>query len=97
MKRIRVVVAYHSLLSSLGTVLGKNLKSFYMCEEVNKMFCPGPMVSFQSARKVSSYLTRVKVYALEEQKAHSNVIKVSVAQCRFLCLNLLTMLIFQNP
>ena len=51
---------------SLGKVLGKNLNILYMAEEVKKVFYPGPMVSFQSARKVSSYLViRAKVYHLE--------------------------------
>ena len=36
-----------------------------MDEEVKKVFYPGPMVSFRSARKVSSYLVRAKVYPLE--------------------------------
>ena len=36
-----------------------------MDEEVKKVFYPGPIVSFQSARKVSSCLVRAKVYPLE--------------------------------
>ena len=36
-----------------------------MDEEVKKVFYLGPMVSFESARKVSSYLLRATVYPLE--------------------------------
>ena len=36
-----------------------------MDEEVKKVFYPRPMVSFRSARKVSSYLVEAKVYPLE--------------------------------
>ena len=36
-----------------------------MDEEVKKVFYPGPMVSFRSARKVSSYRVKAKVYPLE--------------------------------
>ena len=36
-----------------------------MDEEVKKVFYPGPMVSFESARKVSSYLVRATVYPIE--------------------------------
>ena len=33
--------------------------------EVKKVFHPGPMVSFRSAREVSSYLVRAKMYPLK--------------------------------
>ena len=36
-----------------------------MDEELKKVFYPGPMISFRSARKVSSYLLGAKVYPLE--------------------------------
>ena len=64
LKRIPLVVTYHPLLNSLGKVLRKNLNMLCMDEEVKKVFYPGPMVSFRSARKVSSYLVRAKVYPL---------------------------------
>ena len=38
---------------------------FYVDNEVKKLFSPGTMVSFQGARKLSSYLVRAKVYPLE--------------------------------
>ena len=36
----------------------------YMDKEVKKVFSPIPMVSFRSARKISSYLVRAKLYPL---------------------------------
>ena len=65
LKKTPLVVTYNSLLNSLGQVLSKNLNISYMDEEVKKVFYPGPVVSFRSARKVSSYLTRAEAYPLE--------------------------------
>ena len=65
LKIILLVVTYHPLLNSLGKVLSKNLNILYMGEKVKKVFYPGAMVSFRSARKVSSYLVRAKLYPLE--------------------------------
>ena len=62
LKRTPLVVAYDPLLNSLGKVLCKNLNILYMDEEVKKVFFPRLMVSFRSARKVSSYLVGAKVY-----------------------------------
>ena len=36
-----------------------------MNEEAEKEFTPGPMISFRSARKLSSYLVRAKLYLIE--------------------------------
>ena len=42
-----------------------------MNEEVRKTFSPGPMVSFRSARKLSSYLVRAKLYPLQRKVGSS--------------------------
>ena len=65
LKRTPLIVTYHPLLNSLGKVLSKNLNIFCVDEEVIKVFHPRLMVSFRSARKVSSYLVKAKVYPLE--------------------------------
>ena len=39
-----------------------------MNNEVKKVFTPKPMVSFRSARKMSSYLVRAKLYSEERTK-----------------------------
>ena len=36
-----------------------------MNEDVKNVFTPPPMISFRSARKLSSYLVRAKLYPLE--------------------------------
>ena len=36
-----------------------------MDEEGKKVFTPGPMISFKSSRKLSSYLVRAKLYPTE--------------------------------
>ena len=36
-----------------------------MNEEAKKVFTPGPMISFRSVRKLSSYLVRAKLYPIE--------------------------------
>ena len=36
-----------------------------MNEEAKKVFKPGPIISFRSARKLSSYLVRAKLYPTE--------------------------------
>ena len=38
-----------------------------MDQEVKKVFTPKPMVSFRSARKLSSYLVRAKLYTLKRK------------------------------
>ena len=45
-----------------------------MNEEVKSVFTPAPMISFRSARKLSSYLVREKLYPLERT--------VGLAQCK---------------
>ena len=42
-----------------------SLNPVYMNDEVKKVFSPKPMISFRSARKLSSYLVRAKLYPTE--------------------------------
>ena len=42
-----------------------------MSKEVRKIFSPGPMVSFRSERKLSSYLVRAKLYPLQRKVGSS--------------------------
>ena len=37
----------------------------YTDQEAQRVFTPGPMITFRSARKLSSYLVRTKLYPLE--------------------------------
>ena len=45
-KGIPLVVTYHPLLKSLSKIISKNLYLLHMDYEVNRVFTPGPMVSF---------------------------------------------------
>ena len=63
-KGIPFVVTYHPLLQELSNIIRNNLNWLYADDEVKKLFSPGPMVSFRSARKLSSYLGRAKIYPL---------------------------------
>ena len=44
-----------------------------MNEEAQRVFMPGPMITFRSARKLSSYLVRAKLYPLERTVSLSKV------------------------
>ena len=63
-KGIPFVVTYHPLLQELSNIIRNNLNWLYADDEVKKLFSPEPMVSFHSARKLSSYLVRAKLYPL---------------------------------
>ena len=52
-----------------------------MNEEVRKTFSPGPMVSFRSARKLSSYLVRAKLYPLQRKVGSSKCDKRRCEVC----------------
>ena len=43
----------------------KHVDLLYMDKEVKRGFTPKPMISFRSARKLSSYLVRTKLYPTE--------------------------------
>ena len=52
------IVTYHPLLNSLYGIIRKNLYLLNMDQRVKEVFSSQPMVSFRSARKLSSYLVR---------------------------------------
>ena len=54
-----------------------------MNNEVKKVFTPKPMISFRSARKMSSYLVRAKLYPEERTKGS---FKCGSKRCE-VCLN----------
>ena len=63
-KGIPFVVTYHPLPQELNNIVRNNLNWLYADDEVKKLFSPGPMVLLRSARKLSSYLVRAKLYPL---------------------------------
>ena len=64
-KGVPFVPTYHPFLKSMGHIINKNLYLLNMNEEVKNVFTPKPMISFRSARKLSSYLVRAKLYPEE--------------------------------
>ena len=67
-KGVPFVLTYHPLFKSIAKILNKNLYLLYMNNEVKKEFTPKTMISFRSARKMSSYLVRAKLYPEEKTK-----------------------------
>ena len=61
-KGILLVGTYHPLLKSLTSIVNSNIHLLHMDQEVNRTSTPQPMVSYWSARKLSSCLVRVKLF-----------------------------------
>ena len=64
-KGIPFVVTCQPILNNIGDLIRKNLHLLYLNKEAKNVFTPGPMISFCSARKLSSYLVRAKLYLIE--------------------------------
>ena len=64
-KGVCLVATYHPLFQNICSIFHKHLDLIYTDQEVERVFTPGPMASFRSARKISSYLVRAKLYPLE--------------------------------
>ena len=65
LKGVPFVMIYQPKLKSMNKVILKYLDLFYMDNEEERVFTPEPMISFRSARKLSSYLVRAKIYPTE--------------------------------
>ena len=76
----------------MGKIINKNLNFLYMNNKVKKMFTSKPMISFQSARKMSSYLVRAKLYPEERTKGSC---KCGSRRCE-VCLNVNETLTFTS-
>ena len=83
-KGVPFVVTFHPLLSKLSSIIHRNLYLLYMNQEVKNAFTPGPIVSYRSARKISSYLVRAKLYPLERKVGSE---KCGKSRCE-VCLNI---------
>ena len=66
-KGVAFVVTYHLLLSKLSSIIHRNPYLLHINQEVKNVFTPGPIVPYRSARKISSYLVRAKLYPLERK------------------------------
>ena len=63
-----------------------------MNKEVNEIFTPGPMASFQGAQKLKSYLVKAKMYPLDRSVGS---FKCNGKQCQT-CLNIMEIKTFSN-
>ena len=66
-KGIPLVVTYQPLLKSLSSIVNNNIYLLHTGQEVRRTFTPQVIVSYQSARKLSSYLVRAKLYPIEKK------------------------------
>ena len=51
-----LVITYHPFLQSINRIFHRHLDLLNIDQEIDAAFTPGPMASFCSARKISSYL-----------------------------------------
>ena len=79
-KGVTFVVTYHPLLKSFQSLINNHLNILYLDKNSTEAFMPGPMVTFRSGRKLSSYLVRAKSYPLERvtdsRKCHGKLCAV---------------------
>ena len=66
-KSLCLVATYHALLQIISRIFHRHLDLLYTDQEVERVFKPCPMASFRSARKISSYFVRAKLYPLESR------------------------------
>ena len=78
------VVTYDPLLNKLSSLIHRNLYLLYMNQEIKNVFTPKPIVLFRSARKISGYLVRAKLYPLEREAGSE---KCGQSRCE-VCLNI---------
>ena len=65
-KGVPLVITFHPKFQSIGQLLNKHLHILYMDQETKNVVTPGSMATFCSARKLSSYLVRAKLYPIEQ-------------------------------
>ena len=64
-KGVPLVIAFHPKFKLIEQLLNKHLHILYMDQKTKNVFSPRPMATFFSARKLSSYLVRGKLYSIE--------------------------------
>ena len=64
-KGVPFVVTFDPSLNCLSCIIKDNLNILHMSHLAKAIFSPGFIVSFRSARRISSYLVRAKLYPLE--------------------------------
>ena len=67
------MISYHPSLKNIGRIINQNLYILYMNEDVKSVLTAAPVISFRSARELSSYSVRAKLYPLERPLAQFSV------------------------
>ena len=62
-----LVATYRPLLQNIDRIFHRYHDLLFTDQEVERVFTPGPMASFRSARKISSYLVQANLYPLERR------------------------------
>ena len=62
-----LIATYHPLLQNISRIFHRHLDLLFTDQEVERVFISGHMASFCSARKISSYLVRAKLYHSERR------------------------------
>ena len=83
LKGVPFVVTYYPSLNCLHKIIRDNTYLLYMNEEVKNLFLPGPMISFRSGRKLSSYLVKAKLYALHRKIGSKKCAKNGCEVCDY--------------
>ena len=60
-------MTYHPKVRAVGQFMKKLQHLLYQDQTVKRVFTPPPMISYHSARKISSYLVRAKLYPLQRK------------------------------
>ena len=61
-------ITYHPKLKKIAQIMEKLEQLLYQNESFKRVFTPPPMVSYRTARKLSSYLDRAKPYPLDRKR-----------------------------
>ena len=64
-KGVPLVLKFNPMFKSIGQLSKKHPHILYMDQETKSIFTYGPMATFRSAPKLSSYLVRSKLYITE--------------------------------
>ena len=64
-KSVPLVIKFHPKFKLIGQLLNKHLHILHMNQENKNFFTPGPIATFCSEPKLSSYLVRAKLYPIE--------------------------------
>ena len=83
-KGVTFAVTYHPSLKSFQSLINHHLNTLFFDENSKEVFMPGPMVTFRSTRKPSTYLVRVKLYPPERVTGSCK----SHRKCCAVCLNI---------